>query len=115
MKTVAETLANLLGASEWTQEEASRELGTSRVTVNQLLNGRRTLTPEMAVRLATVFPPTAEGTRPLPRPPTALQWLRLQAVEDLAAAEAALERWARAYTKERGGEAKRSAEAGVSR
>ena len=59
--TVAERIARLIDAKGWTQDEAAHALGVSRFTVNSLINGRRTLTPEMAVRMETVFETTADG------------------------------------------------------
>jgi addiction module HigA family antidote len=53
--TVAEHIAKLIEAKGWTQEEAALAMGVSRFSINQLLNGRRTLTAWMAVKLETVF------------------------------------------------------------
>jgi addiction module HigA family antidote len=54
-----------------TQDALAAALGVSRVTVNMILNDRRTVTAEMALRLARVL-----GTTPD-------YWLRLQAETDL--------------------------------
>ena len=58
---------------EWglSQTETARRLGVSRVTVNELFNGRRSLTPDMAQRLGRFF---GDG---------AAVWMRIQATVDL--------------------------------
>ena len=56
------------------QEELAQALGVSRFTVNQILNSRRAVTPEMALRLAQVLDTSAE------------LWLKLQNEVDLAEA-----------------------------
>jgi addiction module HigA family antidote len=53
------------------QDELAKALGVSRFTVNQVLNGRRGISAEMAVRLAHVFGTSAE------------MWLGLQNQVDL--------------------------------
>ena len=53
------------------QDKLADALGVSRFTVNQVLNGRRAISPEMALRLERVL-----GTTPD-------MWLRLQAAFDL--------------------------------
>ena len=53
------------------QDLLAKALGVSRFTVNQVLNGRRAVTPEMALRLGHVL-----GTSPE-------LWLKLQAQLDL--------------------------------
>ena len=53
------------------QDKLADALGVSRFTVNQVLNGRRAISPEMALRLERVI-----GTTPD-------MWLRLQAAFDL--------------------------------
>jgi addiction module HigA family antidote len=53
------------------QDKLAEALGVSRFTVNQVLNGRRGVTPEMALRLAHVLDTSAE------------MWLNLQARVDL--------------------------------
>ena len=50
-----------------TQTELARRLGVSRVTVNELFNNRRSLTPDMAQRLGRFF---GDG---------AAIWMRMQA------------------------------------
>jgi plasmid maintenance system antidote protein VapI len=55
-------------------------MGVSRITVNQLVNDRQAITPEMALRLAKVL-----GTSPH-------LWLKLQMKADLAAARRTLGR-----------------------
>jgi addiction module HigA family antidote len=56
---------------EIAQDELADALGVSRFTVNQVLNGRRAISPDMALRLEAVL-----GTSPQ-------MWLRLQADYDL--------------------------------
>ncbi len=56
----------------------ANELGVSRQTVNELLNERRALSPQMAVRLARLFGNSAEF------------WLRAQCALDLWDAERTL-------------------------
>ena len=53
-------------------------LGVSRQSVNELLRERRAVSPEMALRLSTLFGNTAEF------------WLNLQRARDLYDAEAAI-------------------------
>ena len=52
--------------------EAARHLGVSRKSLSRVLNGRGTMTPEMALRLELTF-----GN------PDAAHWLRLQNAYDL--------------------------------
>jgi len=52
--------------------DAAAALGVTRNTVSELVNGKRGISPEMAVRLSKVFGGTAEG------------WLVQQAQYDLA-------------------------------
>ena len=51
---------DFLSKSGVTQEQLAAALGVSRVTVNQLLNDRRDVTAEMALRLAQVLSTTPE-------------------------------------------------------
>ncbi len=53
------------------QEDVARALGVHRTTINEVLNGRRAITPDMALRLSHVFSTTPE------------YWLRLQQNVDL--------------------------------
>lgn len=69
--TPGEVLADLLESNHLTVTEAAHRLGVGRVTVSQLINGRRNLTPEMAHRLGRLF---GNG---------AAIWLRLQQAVDL--------------------------------
>src|SRR4051812_12618167 len=62
-----------------TQQALADALGVSRFTVNQVLNGRRGITPEMALRLGQVLDTSPE------------LWLRLQAQFDLFCARQRLE------------------------
>ena len=52
--------------------DAAAALGVTRNTLSELVNGKRGISPEMAVRLSTVFGGTEEG------------WLVQQAQYDLA-------------------------------
>ena len=52
--------------------EAARALGVTRVTLSELVNGKRGISPEMAVRLSKAFGGSAES------------WLVQQAQYDLA-------------------------------
>lgn len=57
-----------------TVTEAARILGVTRQTLNDLIHGRRGISPEMAIRLDLAFGGGADT------------WLRLQAAYDLAQA-----------------------------
>jgi addiction module HigA family antidote len=61
----------VLGDMDITQDQLAEALGVSRFTVNQIINGRRAVTPEMALRLERVLDTSAE------------MWLNLQAKVDL--------------------------------
>jgi addiction module HigA family antidote len=61
----------VLGDMDITQDRLAEALGVSRFTINQVLNGRRAVTPEMALRLERVLDTSAE------------MWLNLQAKVDL--------------------------------
>jgi antitoxin HigA-1 len=52
--------------------QAATALGVTRNTLSELVNGKRGISPEMAVRLSTVFGGTEQG------------WLMQQAQYDLA-------------------------------
>lgn len=67
-KLLRERVFKRMGLS---QDEFANALGVSRFTVNQVLNGRRGVSAEMAVRLAHVFGTSAE------------MWLGLQNEVDL--------------------------------
>jgi addiction module HigA family antidote len=69
--TVAQALQRQLDKKNWTQQNAADALKTSRYSVNQLLNDRRGMTPDMALRLEKVFGVSAE------------KWMELQARQDL--------------------------------
>jgi addiction module HigA family antidote len=71
---------HVLEALNLTQEELANALGVSRYSVNQLVNDRRAITAEMALRLAK-----ATSTTPL-------FWLELQRNVDLARAQRRLDR-----------------------
>lgn len=62
---------DVLEAYGLTQDELARRLGVSRLTVNQLVNDRRAITAEMALRLARLTGTTPEF------------WLNLQQRTDL--------------------------------
>lgn len=66
-----EVLADLLDTYDLTQSELAQRLGVGRLTISQLVNGHRTLTPEMAQRLGRFF---GNG---------AGVWMRLQQQVDL--------------------------------
>lgn len=59
----------------WTQEKLADSLQVSRLSVNQIVNGRRAVTAEMALRLARVTSTTPEF------------WLNLQRDIDLYEAQ----------------------------
>lgn len=61
----------VLGDMDITQDQLAEALGVSRFTINQVINGRRAVTPEMALRLERVLDTSAE------------MWLNLQASVDL--------------------------------
>jgi addiction module HigA family antidote len=54
-----------------TQIELAKRLGVSRLTISELLHEKRTLTPDMALRLAKLLNTTPES------------WLRMQQALDL--------------------------------
>lgn len=59
--TPAELLRGKLeGRGGLTQDQLAQALGVTRYSVNQLLNDKRNITAEMAVRLERVFGETAE-------------------------------------------------------
>ena len=62
-----------------TVTDASKALGVTRKTLSSLLNGRSGVSPEMALRLSTVFGRTPEG------------WMRLQLQYDLWRAKQAID------------------------
>lgn len=71
-----EILAELLSATpELTQAELAVRLGVSRPRLNQLLRGKRSITPDTALRLARFFGTPAE------------MWMAAQARWDVAQAE----------------------------
>jgi addiction module HigA family antidote len=62
---------DILPALGMTQTEFARLLGVSRLSVSELLHEKRGLSPEMAVRIATLLATTPES------------WLRMQEAVDL--------------------------------
>lgn len=68
----------VLDNMEIKQDALATALGVSRFTVNQVLNGRRGVSPEMAVRLGHVLDTSPEF------------WMKLQAQVDLYAAKTKL-------------------------
>ncbi|MBV8656914.1 MAG: HigA family addiction module antidote protein [Burkholderiales bacterium] len=62
---------DVLPALKMTQTEFARLIGVSRPTVSDLLNEKRAMTAEMAVRIATLLRTTPES------------WLRMQEALDL--------------------------------
>lgn len=53
--TIGKTVQALLTRTEMTQQQAADALGTSRLTVSQLVNGQRRMTATMALRFQRVF------------------------------------------------------------
>lgn len=62
---------DVLPAIDMTQTELAERLGVSRLSVSELLHEKRALSPEMAVRLATLLNTSPES------------WLRMQEAVDL--------------------------------
>lgn len=62
---------DVLPALKLTQGEIASRLGVSRLSVSELLHGKRTLSPDMAVRIGRLTNTTPES------------WLRMQAAVDL--------------------------------
>ncbi len=55
--------------------DAAKRLGVTRQTLSRVINGRTSLSPEMAVRVSKAFGSTVE------------HWMRMQLAYDLAAVE----------------------------
>lgn len=62
---------DVLPALDMTQTEFAERLGVSRLSVSELLHGKRAMTPEMAARVAKLLNTTPES------------WLRMQEAVDL--------------------------------
>lgn len=62
---------DVLPALNMTQAELARRLGVSRLSVSELLHEKRGLSPDMAIRIATLTNTTPES------------WLRMQEALDL--------------------------------
>ena len=62
---------DVLPALKMTQGELARRLGVSRLSVSELLHGRRAMSADMAVRISRLTSTTAES------------WLRMQMAVDL--------------------------------
>ena len=62
---------DILPALNMTQAELARRLGVSRLSVSELLHEKRALSPDMAIRIATLTNTTPES------------WLRMQQAVDL--------------------------------
>ena len=62
---------DVLPALEMTQGEFAKRLGVSRLTVSELLHGKRALSPDMAVRIARLTNTSPES------------WMHMQAAVDL--------------------------------
>ena len=62
---------DVLPALEMTQGEFAKRLGVSRLTVSELLHGKRALSPDMAVRIAKLTNTSPES------------WMQMQAAVDL--------------------------------
>ena len=71
-------LGRILSEKEMTQAEVAKKLAVSLQTVNTLINEKRGMTAELAVRLARVFDTSAQ------------MWMNLQTNLDLWLAENAL-------------------------
>jgi antitoxin HigA-1 len=65
---------DILEVHKWTQEQLATRLGVQRRTINELVNKRRSLSPDMALRLSKLT-----GTSPE-------YWLNLQMLFDLSRA-----------------------------
>ncbi|MDQ6768865.1 MAG: HigA family addiction module antitoxin [Gemmatimonadota bacterium] len=78
--TAAEVLRDVLTRHAITQDDLARAMGVSRYSINQLVNHRRAVTAEMALRLARALSTTPEF------------WLNLQRHADLHAARQRLGR-----------------------
>lgn len=62
---------DILPALKMTQTELAERIGVSRLSVSELIHEKRAMSPEMAVRIATLFNTSAES------------WLRMQEAVDL--------------------------------
>ena len=62
---------DVLPALKMTQGELAKRLGVSRLSVSELLHGRRAMSADMAVRVGRLMSTTAES------------WLRMQTAVDL--------------------------------
>lgn len=62
-------------ASGLSLTDAAKRLGVTRQTLSRVINGRTSLSPEMAVRVSKAFGSTVE------------HWMRMQLAYDLAAVE----------------------------
>ena len=62
---------DVLPALKMTQGEFAKRLGVSRLTVSELLHGKRALSPDMAVRIAKLTNTSPES------------WMQMQAAVDL--------------------------------
>jgi antitoxin HigA-1 len=71
-------LDRILSEKEMTQAELAKKVGVSLQTVNTLINEKRGMTAEMAVRLAAAFDTSAQ------------LWMNLQTNHDLWLAQSAL-------------------------
>lgn len=72
--TAGHMVAAMLKDRGMTQEAFARHIGVSRYSVNQLVNGRRSITADMAIRLSAALGMHAET------------WLQMQIRADLFAA-----------------------------
>jgi antitoxin HigA-1 len=64
-----------IDASGLSLTDAAKRLGVTRQTLSRVINGRTSLSPEMAVRVSKAFGSTVE------------HWMRMQLAYDLAAVE----------------------------
>lgn len=67
MKSPGEQIRELMEQRDWTQRDLSQILGKPTAAINEVLQGRRSISPEMAVALSAAF-----GTLPE-------EWLRIDA------------------------------------
>lgn len=72
--TVASSIRECMEEFEITQDQLADHIGVSRYSINQLANGRRRITADMAIRLGEAFGTDAE------------HWMNLQQRQDLEVA-----------------------------
>ena len=72
MKHPGENIRKQLDIHEMTQVDLAERMGVTYQRVNEILNGKRGISADTALRLEEVFPGTAAGA-----------WMRIQADYDL--------------------------------